>query len=691
MRLITCALLAPLMLASLLPSAGGAAPASPLVESWTHTIPGWDRHSSPVIADVDGDGHDEVAFGHQDGVIRVYEGDGTLAWAASAVPTPGPGCNPQNRGSAIDSSPAVADIDADGTPEVIVGVGSTWERSQNGGVVVFDGRTGAREWGWDGAWDLFNIWVDVPPPTTGDGWCDGVFSTPAIGDVDGDGHLDIVFGTFGHQVVALDRFGDELAGFPIDVFDTVWSSPALFDSDGDGDLEIFIGSDWYPGHATDHLGGWLRAFDVASDGVVELWRSSATEVFHSSPAIADIDGDGRAEVVVGTGNNWHLQCSWGHPVCRPGDGDDHNKVFSFNIEDGSLTTGFPVTTGDTVLGSPAIGDVDDDGRPEVVIGSHDHKVYAWNGDGSHVWTASPTFGHLGTGRYLGSPIIADLDGDGDQDVAVGGDDGLSLLDGRTGTDLESNLDWWERVSFGWSMESAPAVGVLNGQRHLVVVGFRTDVVDTRVSAWRLPPSNADDAWPMFRHNPRRVGTDPEYPCGHSRASGDFCDVLQGTFYANAVGWMVDQNITKGFSPTIFGPSAGLTRAQMITFLWRQEGMPTGHPAHGFIDVAAGSYYDDAVRWAKAAGVSAGTSATTFSPDNAVSRAQLVTLLWRRAGKPDHAASDFVDVPPGHYFSSAVYWAAAVGVTKGTAPGYFDPHGQVTRGQAAALLHREATR
>lgn len=662
-----------------------------LEKTWATLLPGWNRHSSPVIADIDGDGHTEVAFGHQDGSVRMYEADGTLGWSSPAVPTPGPGCAGQASGSAVDSSPAVADLDRDGTPEVIVGVGSTWVSGQNGGVVVFDGATGAREWGWDGAWDVFNVWVNLLPEDAGpDGWCDGVFSTPAIGDVDGDGQLDVVFGTWGHQVVALDRFGDELPGFPVDVFDTIWSSPALFDSDGDGDDEIFIGSDWYPGGPTDHLGGWLRAYDVTGSGVTQLWQAPATETFHSSPAIADIDGDGLAEVVVGTGDNWRAECANGHPVCRPGDGGDHNKVFAFNIEDGSRTSGFPVSTGGTVLGSPAIGDVDADGNPEIVVGSWDHKVYAWNGDGSTAWVASPGFGHLGTGRYLGSPIIADLDGDGDQDVAVGGDNGMSLLDGRTGADLEQGLIWQHRASFGWSMETAPAVGELGGQRHLVFVSFDTVGVTSRVAAYALPDSAAQDDWPMFRHNAMRTGTNPENACGHSQAAGAFCDVLNGTYYAEAVEWMVEQSITTGVSPTLFGPNSALTRAQMITFLWRQEGSPLGFAGHGFSDVPAASYYANAVRWAKHHGITTGTSATTFSPDDDVTRAQLVTLLWRRAGEPTAAPSGFADVPAGRYYSAAIDWARANGITNGTSPTTFSPDDAVTRGQAAALLHREAT-
>ncbi|MEQ8840642.1 MAG: S-layer homology domain-containing protein [Acidimicrobiales bacterium] len=679
--------LVPLSVLALAVSALAVSPAAAagFDKEWALLIDGWNRSSSPVIADIDGDKENEIVFGHQDGTLRAYEGDGTLKWATAAVPSLASGCRGQSGSTAIDSSPAVADIDGDGVPEVIVGVGSTWARNQNGGVIAFNGRTGAREWGTALARDTGDVWANSGSP---DGWCEGVFSTPAIGDVDGDGHLDVVFAGFDFNIWAVNRFGQPLSGFPFDNDDSVWSSAALFDSDGDGDMEIFIGGDSTPGGYYDHLGGVFRALDWTPGGVVNLWNAEANEVFHSSPAIGDINNDGIPEAVIATGNNWHTVCGNGNSLCRAGDGSDHSKVFAFQLHNGSPVPGFPVSTGGTVIGSPAIGDLDNDGDLEVVVGSEDQHVYAWNGDGSVDWRVRPDFGHLGTGRMQGSPIIADLDGDGGQDVAIGGEKGIALLDGMNGASLESGLHWTDRASFSWSHESAPAVGVIDGARHLVFTGFDTPRNQTRVAAYRLPNSSAQDAWPMLRNDAMRQGSLESELCGFS-LSGTFCDVSQSAYYAAAVEWMVDEGITTGVSDLLYGPDLSLSRAQMVTFLWRQAGSPGGSPAHGFGDVPAGAYYAPAVAWAKAQGITTGTSTTTFSPDVAVTRAQLVTLLWRMEGEPSAPTAGFADVPGGRYFSIAVSWARNEGVTTGTSPTTFSPESPVTRGQAAAFLHRHA--
>ena len=655
-------------------------------KEWAFILAGWNRYSSPVIADIDGDGDNEVVFGHQDGKLRAYHGDGTLMWVSVAIPGVGAGCNAQSTGTAIDSSPAVADLDNDGTPEVIVGVGSTWVENQNGSVIAFDGVTGVIEWQWEGGRD-----EDKIPQNTGfpDGWCDGVFSTPAIGDVDGDGYLDVVFAGWDFHIWAVDRNGVALPGFPYNNDDTVWSSPALVDVDADGRVEIFIGGDSTPGGYFDHIGGVFRALDWVGGSVVEMWHTTPDEVIHSSPAIGDINGDGRIEIVVGAGNNWHIQCGAGHPQCGPTTASDHDKVFAWHADDGSLVPGFPVSFGDSVITSPALGDIDSDGLPEIVIGSLNGTVRALNGDGSAVWSVNPSFDFMGTGRATGSPIIADLDGDGDQDVAIGTSLGLAVLDGRTGASLEAGLPWQEWMSFAWSHEAAPAVGVLEGERRIVITGFSTPGLTTRVSSYSLPASNAVDDWPMFRQSARRTGSPSDSWCGLVDASGTFCDVPDGLYYSQPVEWMFDADITTGVAPGLFGPMQVLSRAQMVTFLWRQAGEPTGYPDSGFVDVIAGSYYEPAVRWAKAVGVTTGTSTTTFSPGDDVTRAQLVTLLWRRAGSLAAPASGFLDVPAGRYFTKAVGWAAANDITEGTSATMFSPDDPVTRAQAATLLHREA--
>ena len=194
---------------------------------------------------------------------------------------------------------------------------------------------------------------------------------------------------------------------------------------------------------------------------------------------------------------------------------------------------------------------------------------------------------------------------------------------------------------------------------------------------------------MFRRDALRQGSIESTMCGFSN-SGTFCDVIDSAYYADAVTWMVSAGITNGVSDLLYGPNQNLTRAQMVTFLWREAGEPTGYGHHGFADVPAPAYYADAVSWAKATGITTGNSATTFAPNQNVTRGQLVTLLWRREGEPGASApTQFVDVPNGRYYSAAVGWAKDNGITTGTSAHTFSPNDPVTRGQAAAFLHRAA--
>ena len=168
----------------------------------------------------------------------------------------------------------------------------------------------------------------------------------------------------------------------------------------------------------------------------------------------------------------------------------------------------------------------------------------------------------------------------------------------------------------------------------------------------------------------------------------FVDVPTGAYYYDAVAWAVENDITTGTSATTFGPDIICTRAQMVTFLWRAAGSPEPESTvNPFTDVSAGAYYYDAVLWAVEQGITNGTSASTFSPDATVTRGQTVTFLWRYDGSTAVSGSSFVDVAADAYYADAVTWAASEGVTTGTSATTFSPDNDCTRAQIVTFLYR----
>ena len=169
----------------------------------------------------------------------------------------------------------------------------------------------------------------------------------------------------------------------------------------------------------------------------------------------------------------------------------------------------------------------------------------------------------------------------------------------------------------------------------------------------------------------------------------FSDVPEGAYYTDAVAWAVEKGVTSGTSGTTFSPNADCTRAQIVTFLWRAAGSPTPKSKESaFTDVVAGSYYETAVQWAVENGITSGTSATTFSPNAACTRAQTVTFLWRSQKSPaDGAANSFTDVAEGTYYTDAVKWAVKNGITSGTSTTTFSPNADCSRAQIVTFLYR----
>lgn len=173
----------------------------------------------------------------------------------------------------------------------------------------------------------------------------------------------------------------------------------------------------------------------------------------------------------------------------------------------------------------------------------------------------------------------------------------------------------------------------------------------------------------------------------------FQDVWSYEYYSNPVRWAVERGITNGTSTYTFGSENVCTREDMVTFLWRAAGSPavSSSVRNPFWDVQAGSYYYNAVLWAVSKGITNGVSANQFGVGQYVTRGQAVTFLYRYEGSPAAGAnSGFYDVNSREYYAKAVSWANAKGVTNGTSATTFGPNEYCKRAQIVTFLYRDIT-
>ena len=171
-------------------------------------------------------------------------------------------------------------------------------------------------------------------------------------------------------------------------------------------------------------------------------------------------------------------------------------------------------------------------------------------------------------------------------------------------------------------------------------------------------------------------------------TGVFVDVAEGSYYEEAIDWAVEKGITNGVSSNMFAPNDPCTRAQIVTFLWRAAGSPAPKSMSSFTDVPADAFYAKAVAWAVENGITSGTGESKFSPNATCTRAQSVTFLYRASGSPAVSGSaEFSDVATNAYYADAVAWAAKKGITTGIGGGLFGADNDCTRGQIVTFLWR----
>lgn len=491
---------------------------SDLCPSGNHTTC---HFGSPVLAHINGDNQLDVVAVTNKGYVVAIRHDGVVLWQKDIASSFGmaPGTHE------IHSSPAVADIDSDGFPEIVVGAGTLQHNvCTQGGVIVLN-HNGDVEAGWPKlASDEY-----VPP----EGCADTIISSPALGDMDNDGDMEIVVSGFDKRVYAWHHDGTLLSGFPPDSFhalrfphwpnlygqlaDDVWSSPSLADIDGDGYLDIVTGTGEgnfdarYGGDAN----GWVCPYEPPADGspgycggaiyafnrfgeLLPGFPRYFLESMVSSLAMADINDDGNYEIFSGFSDYYYT------------DSPDH-PTFGFRLVGlDSQANDLPgwaggKTTGGVVMMSPALGDIAGDSGLEVVVLAGDKKLYAWHTDGT------PVAGFPMTPRdlYGGTPVsfhnftgltLADYDGDPKMEIFFNQGWVMNIVDGNGQQLTNTNYPYGNLpVYYGNGMlMNTPALGDIDNDGKLEAV-----VTNSVARVWDLDSSTNDADWPMFKRDAQK--------------------------------------------------------------------------------------------------------------------------------------------------------------------------------------------
>jgi subtilisin family serine protease len=358
-------------------------------------------YSSPRVADINNDGNLEIITASLDGTIHVLHMDGTPleGWPRNITP------RNEMHNSLILQAPAIADLDGNGFLEIII-ADRLYEHNyknpnnpQAGTELRMPGRIHVFQH--DGS-DFEGYWpfiTDIPATDPEDAIDAGFRSAPTVADVTGDGHLEIIVGNYLSNVLVLDTMGNILPGWPINLGKHIFASAAVFDYTGDGKNEIVI--------VTKNNDDPLDKGDVfmftGAGQLMPGFPLVAPNQIYSAPVLADLNGNDIPELVFGFGDYWNELGPKG--------------VMAMNMRSGVLH-GFPVDLPDAIYGTPALGDLDNDGFPEIVVGTLGSQVYAIKRDGTIMPGFPVTVSTHEDSTILSSPVIADINNSGTPEIIV---------------------------------------------------------------------------------------------------------------------------------------------------------------------------------------------------------------------------------------------------------------------------------
>lgn len=493
-----------MLLAVCLPSAYVAAE---IVRTTGANVPGvkGGNFGSAAIADIDGDPQNglEIAVARNNGLITVFRANGSILWSKNL---PNRRCGATRSSNKNFSAPAVGNLLGDNRQFVVVGYGGLGAKRCGGGVIAFHGASGKQAW-------HFNLKRFAKKARF---WTNShtVYGTPTLADTNGNGRLEIGFGSFDRNVYLLDARGKVIWYY--NAADTVWSSPSFANLLAGPELEMIIGTDisrnTFLKPPTDN-GGYVYTFQGRPlvkkkkyefrDPQLVGWKTDFDQTIFASPAVAELISTSTGpEIAIGSG------CFF-----PQGSKNKNGKWFKvLNGQNGSVLRTLPVSACST--STPAIGDLTGDGLNEIVVtvngaksigGDGKSKIVAWNPENDTIlWSIVPESesgrNYPWAGNFL-SPVLADLDGNGSLEVLASNGNYVGVYEGTTGRLLA-------RLFAGANLNSTPAVADLNNDGKLeVTAASRTifiwsnfeQALQSAVGA--LHPYTA--SWPMYKKDASR--------------------------------------------------------------------------------------------------------------------------------------------------------------------------------------------
>lgn len=458
------------------------------------------RGASVTTYDIDNDGFDDIfvatskALDAQGNEIRpagliALRHDGTVLWTQTFPAAAGPDSITGKiyNTSSVTTAPVFSDINGDGRMEILVGTGG--DNNNDFGAVGQPGDKGGMH-ALDASGNI--LWSFTTRDSFGDdGRPDGVYGSPRVFDIDGDGVREVIFTAWDHYLYILDGRTGRLER-EVNLHDTAGATPAVVDLNGDGIFELIVPSDVTdnPAAGLPNQGGILHVLSNYGVHNVPGWTQQVFDTTHpdyrgrfeeqslwSSPQIVDLNRDGRPEIVVGTGNFFQ---------------DERGQFIKVWNSDGTLRLNLP-TIGRT-LASPLVADIDGDGVPEIIAATLSGYVHVWNNAGQQLFAtqARPYSDNPDAGTSLPiarAPIAVDLNGDGKLEILITVGSQMVIMN-HLGQQI-SSLDGAERVFHTYS--GSPVARDIDNDGIVDLISGGTNEAHDRAVVYRFENPFAETA------------------------------------------------------------------------------------------------------------------------------------------------------------------------------------------------------